>query len=82
MESIDIEAIDLRHILDDPRWRAGASEELLRTPLARRLAMQERPADNAGEDDVKREIHSDFRNRHGNLVVLNEWIAERTRRNF
>lgn len=34
----DTHVTDLRHILDDPRWRAGASaelKELLRKPLAR-----------------------------------------------
>lgn len=81
---MDTHYTDLRHILDDPRWRAGASYELrekLKQPLARRSAKDEL-SDHPTDRKVAKQIHGDLIVVHDNLVVLNDWIAERTQRAF
>lgn len=85
MKTTTNETIDLRNILDDPRWRASEElQTLLRKPLVRRLvgksanpkcdcgAVNEKPHRESGNEIAQ----------HDNLVVLNDWLAERSRRNF
>lgn len=82
----DTLTVDLTTILDDPRWRASEElQTLLRKPLARRLGIQDCVAGIANEptEAVAKQSERDVAAQgHGNLVVLNDWLAERSRRNF
>ncbi len=78
---------DLRPLLDPKLWRASDElQKLLRKPLARRSVKKgdgEKPRDWQHDATEKHEPRENLlESRHDNLVVLNDWIAMKTRRNF